>query len=108
MRYSQQILKAQKAAEREASIDESTKKQTICGCIPASAEAAKTYRQMMDFSLLKDFIFLLYAISNFLTSIGFNVPYVYTVVRKLQLFWARSDRLRALVAPLRTVPSIWA
>lgn len=36
---------------------------------------------MVDFSLFRDPIFLMYAISNFLTSIGFNVPYVYTVDR---------------------------
>merc|ERR1719193_1470516 len=33
--------------------------------------------QMIDFSLLKDPIFLIFAISNFLTSIGFNAPFIY-------------------------------
>ena len=28
----------------------------------------------------RDPVFIMYAVSNFLTSIGFNVPYVYTVV----------------------------
>ena len=37
-------------------------------------------QKMMDFSLFKDPIFMMYATSNFLTSIGFNVPYVFTVV----------------------------
>jgi len=36
---------------------------------------------MLDFSLLKDPIFIMYSVSNFLTSIGFNVPYVYIVDR---------------------------
>ena len=52
----------------------------ICGCIPAGRDAAKAFKEMMDFSLLKDGIFIMFAISNFLTSIGFNVPYVYTAV----------------------------
>jgi hypothetical protein len=43
-------------------------------------ESATAFREMMDLSLLKDPIFIAFAISNFLTSIGFNVPYVYTVV----------------------------
>lgn len=35
---------------------------------------------MLDFSLFKDPIFIMFLISNFLTSLGFNVPYVYVVV----------------------------
>lgn len=53
----------------------------ICGCIPVSAEAAKGFKQMINVGLLKDTIFIMFVVSNFLTSIGFNVPYVYTVVR---------------------------
>lgn len=34
---------------------------------------------MMNFSLLKDVIFIIFAISNFCTSIGFNMPYIYIV-----------------------------
>ena len=49
---------------------------------------------MMDLSLLKDPIFMTFAISNFLTSIGFNVPYVYTVVKFLQSLLARVSGLR--------------
>ena len=30
--------------------------------------------------IFRDPVFIMYAVSNFLTSIGFNVPYVYTVV----------------------------
>ena len=52
----------------------------ICGCIPASSEASSAFDQMLDLSLLRDPIFIMFAASNFLTSIGFNVPYVYTVV----------------------------
>lgn len=34
-------------------------------------------RRMLSFSLLKDPIFLLFAVSNFLTSMGFNIPLLY-------------------------------
>merc|ERR1719431_2240893 len=55
----------------------------IC-CFPASPKQAKAFNQMLDLSLLKDSIFMMYAVSNFLTSIGFNVPYVFTLDRARQ------------------------
>lgn len=48
-----------------------------CGCIPCSRETKDTFQEMMDFSLLKDPIFLIFTFSNFCTSIGFNIPYIY-------------------------------
>ena len=65
----------------QTSTDGGKDQDKICGCIPAGQEAAKAFKEMMDFSLLKDGVFIMFAISNFLTSIGFNVPYVYTAVR---------------------------
>ena len=53
----------------------------ICGCVPVNNAATKAFKDMMDLSLLKDGVFIMFAVSNFLTSIGFNAPYVYTVVR---------------------------
>lgn len=53
---------------------------TFCGCIPCATETADTLNEMLDFSLLKDPIFIIFTVSNFCTSIGFNVPYVYMVV----------------------------
>ena len=35
-----------------------------------------------DTNLMYDGIFIMFAVSNFLTSFGFNIPYLYTVVRK--------------------------
>lgn len=62
------------------SVDGGSRTDRICGCVPASPESAQAFSQMMDLSLLKDSILIMFAVSNFLTSIGFNVPYVYTVV----------------------------
>ncbi|XP_001950241.2 uncharacterized protein LOC100161575 [Acyrthosiphon pisum] len=47
--------------------------------ICCSADAKSTIKTLLDFSLLKDPVFILYTISNFLTSIGFNIPYLYLV-----------------------------
>ncbi|XP_037075112.1 monocarboxylate transporter 12-B-like isoform X2 [Pollicipes pollicipes] len=51
----------------------------VCGCIQCPADVADTLHDMMGFALLKDPVFLTFAISNFFTSIGFNVPYIYIV-----------------------------
>ncbi|KAE9533341.1 hypothetical protein AGLY_009244 [Aphis glycines] len=53
--------------------------------ICCSADAKSTIKQMLDFSLLKDPVFILYTISNFLTSIGFNIPYLYLVPQAGQM-----------------------
>lgn len=59
----------------EDSFDASSRK-TRFRCCPAEIRDALV--EMTDFSLLMNPVFLMFAISNFLTSIGFNVPYVYT------------------------------
>ena len=69
-----------RALAAAAKLGEGKEDDKICGCIPASGEASKAFKEMMDLSLLKDVIFIIFAVSNFLTSIGFNVPYVYVVV----------------------------
>lgn len=58
------------------------KSEKLCGVIPCSEETRETLSEMLDFSILKDPIFILFVISNFCTSIGFNIPYVYIVVSK--------------------------
>ncbi|CAH1644759.1 unnamed protein product [Spodoptera littoralis] len=50
-----------------------------CGWLPCSTEFKAALGEMLDVSLLVDPIFILFAVSNFLTSIGFYIPYVYTV-----------------------------
>ena len=59
----------------------SKNRATMCGCIECSQETKDTLIEMLDLSLLKDPVFLLFTFSNFCTSIGFNVPFVYTVSR---------------------------
>ncbi|XP_070491773.1 monocarboxylate transporter 5 [Chironomus tepperi] len=62
---------------RRRSNNEEIDQVQVCGCIPCSEETHDTIKKMMSFSLLKDPVFLLFVASNFLTSIGFNMPYVY-------------------------------
>ena len=57
-------------------------------CCKINPRRGAILQKMMDFSLFKDPIFMMYATSNFLTSIGLNVPYVFTVVG-CQESWCR-------------------
>ncbi|XP_046961803.1 monocarboxylate transporter 12 [Vanessa cardui] len=50
-----------------------------CGWLPCSQESKAALAEMLDISLLVDPVFILFSLSNFLTSIGFYIPYVYTV-----------------------------
>jgi len=42
--------------------------------------------EMTDFSLLRDLIFVVFSVSNFLTSIGYNLPYIYIPVSITQYY----------------------
>lgn len=46
-------------------------REVCCGCIPAHG----TLYHMLNVDLLTDRIFVIYAAANFLTSLGFYVPY---------------------------------
>lgn len=63
----------------------SVEETRICGIVPCSQETKDTLSEMLDFSLFKDLIFVLFTISNFLTSIGFYIPYVYIVSKAKEL-----------------------
>ncbi|XP_046677004.1 monocarboxylate transporter 12 [Homalodisca vitripennis] len=54
-------------------------KVVVCGCFPCHQETRDTLNEMLDLSLLKDPIFIIFSLSNFFTSIGFYVPYTFIV-----------------------------
>ena len=74
---SNEKLEAANDADKIILDEEEGDQETIC-CL--SAEASKGLQQMVDIGLLKNLVFIMFVVSNFLTSIGFNVPYVYQVV----------------------------
>ncbi|GFX20061.1 monocarboxylate transporter 5 [Trichonephila clavipes] len=45
----------------------------------------EAFKEMMNFKLMSNLIFLMFGFSNFFTNIGFNVPYVYTKDRAIDL-----------------------
>jgi len=59
--------------------------------IGITAEMRQTISEMMDFRLLLDIVFILFAVSNLLTSIGFVVPYIFLVNRGLRLDFTKSQ-----------------
>lgn len=65
--------------------DEDQRKRRCCGFLPCPAEIIQAFKSMTDFSILKDPIFLFFAFSNFFTSVGYNIPYIYLVVREALL-----------------------
>ncbi|KAJ1524199.1 hypothetical protein ONE63_010720 [Megalurothrips usitatus] len=64
-------------AEAQSPDSDSDAQLTVCGCIPCSPETKDTLSEMLDMSLFRDIIFMLFTISNFLTSVGFYMPYAY-------------------------------
>ncbi|KAF5300320.1 hypothetical protein FQA39_LY11177 [Lamprigera yunnana] len=79
------MIRKSSVISRHKHVDEEQKQSTICGVVPCSEETKETLSEMLDFSLLKDPIFILFTISNFCTSIGFNIPYVYIVSKAKSL-----------------------
>lgn len=55
--------------------------QTKVCCCSISDSIFMSLKQMCDFSLLKDTIFLMFVVSNFCTSIGFNMPFIFLTDR---------------------------
>ncbi|GAB6024697.1 [acyl-carrier-protein] S-malonyltransferase [Chamberlinius hualienensis] len=84
--------------------DEKSSKMSCC----YSIEARDALKEMMDLSLLSDPVFLIFAVSNFCTSIGFNVPYVYIKDRALllQISSDNSSFLLAVIGISNTVSRV--
>lgn len=53
--------------KRRSNNEEIDERVSVCGCIPCSQETHDTIKKMMSFALLKDPIFILFVVSNFLT-----------------------------------------
>lgn len=78
-------------------VEEEVEAATFCGVIPCSQENKETLMAMFNLSLFKDIIFILFALSNFLTSIGFNIPYLY-IVPQANTLGITSDQASALLS----------
>lgn len=89
---------------RAVSINEEQK--DYCSCL--SEDTKDTLAEMMDVSLFRDPIFILFTLSNFCTSIGFNVPYVFLVPRAKALGLSGEDAsyLLAVIGIANTVGRI--
>ncbi|XP_060662208.1 monocarboxylate transporter 12 [Drosophila nasuta] len=71
------VIKRYGSLRQSHPLGQSQELTKCCGCITCSKETRDTFAEMMNFSLLKDAVFVIFSISNFCTSIGFNVPYLY-------------------------------
>jgi len=59
--------------------------------VGVTLEMRQTVREMMDFHLLLDIVFILFSVSNLLTSIGFVVPYIFLPNRGLRLGFDKDE-----------------
>lgn len=57
--------------------DDEFKNETEDDNTSSPARTLRIMREMLDLSLLADPVYLMFVISNFLTSIGFNAPYIF-------------------------------
>ncbi|XP_044266124.1 monocarboxylate transporter 5 [Tribolium madens] len=93
---------------RRRHVDNNKPETTLCGCIPCSQETKDTLKEMLDFSLFHDWIFILFITSNFLTSIGFNIPYVYIVpkAKSMNLSAKEASMLLSIIGFANTIGRI--
>ncbi|XP_012286973.1 monocarboxylate transporter 12 [Orussus abietinus] len=68
-----------------------THKQENFECLPYAEETIDILHEMLELSLLKDPVFILFSLSNFCTSIGFNIPYVYLVAQAKEQGMSKED-----------------
>lgn len=92
--------------ERQQFTKYEEERETQCAWLPCSDESKAALSQMLDVSLLVDPIFLLFAISNFLTSIGFYIPYVYTLPMAEKLGVQNSPYLISIIGASNLVGRI--
>ncbi|XP_052856319.1 monocarboxylate transporter 12 [Drosophila gunungcola] len=85
------VIKRYGSLRQSNNVSQSTEETKCCGCITCSKETRDTFAEMMNFSLLKDVIFVIFSVSNFCTSIGFNVPYLYVAAYADTLGISKTD-----------------
>ncbi|KAL5280247.1 Mct1 family protein [Megaselia abdita] len=92
---------------RRTSNGESQRQCKILG-VHCSQETRDTFEEMMNFELFNDVVFIIFVVSNFCTSIGFNVPYVYIAAQAevLHLSKQQSSWLLGIIGIANTVGRI--
>ena len=68
-------------------LEEQEAENSKCCGVKVPAEFRESFREMMDLSLLRNPVFLMFAISNFFTSIGFNMPFIFLPDRAKLAGW---------------------
>ncbi|XP_022219039.2 LOW QUALITY PROTEIN: monocarboxylate transporter 12 [Drosophila obscura] len=102
------VIKRYGSLRQSNQMDQSQEDAKCCGCITCSKETRDTFSEMMNFSLLRDVIFVIFSVSNFCTSVGFNVPYLYIAAyaKQLGISKTHSSYLIATIGVANTVGRI--
>ncbi len=95
--YSKSVISLASLASDTSSTRGRCSSRCLPACLQCSPEMKETFSQMMDFSLLGNPLFMMFAISNLFTSIGFCVPYTFLPDRAIGL-GISADRAAFLIA----------
>jgi MFS transporter, MCT family, solute carrier family 16 (monocarboxylic acid transporters), member 14 len=79
-----------------------------CKSVSVSMESLKKKHKLIDLHIFADFFFVVFAISNFLTSLGYNIPFIYIVdqANQLNIESQKSDMLLAIIGISNTIGRI--
>ena len=66
----------------------------------AKKSIKETLKNIIDFSLFVDPVFMFFAASNFLTSLGFNAPYIYIVDQAINTFGIEAESADMLLSSI--------
>ncbi|KAH8398001.1 hypothetical protein KR222_009387 [Zaprionus bogoriensis] len=102
------VIKRYGSLRQSHPLAESQELTKCCGCVSCSKETRDTFAEMMNFSLLKDVIFVIFSVSNFCTSIGFNMPYLYVAAQAetLDISKSQASYLIATIGVANTIGRI--
>lgn len=67
-----------------------------CLCCPE--EMLQTFREMLDFKILANPVFLVFAVSNFITNLGYYVPHIYIKDKAVDMGLATDKEASNLLA----------
>ena len=76
------------------------KKKSLSNETSSTKSIKETLKDIIDFSLFVDPVFMFFAASNFLTSLGFNAPYIYIVDQAINTFGIEADKADWLVSAI--------
>ena len=80
--------------------EDDCKKKSLKSNASSKKSIKETLKNIIDFSLFVDPVFMFFAASNFLTSLGFNAPYIYIVDQATKSFEIEAETADILLSSI--------